>query len=720
MCEMSEGGDPKRECECESELKVELERDHPSREEVEEASSHEEEDEDEDEGEGGDGSETNTNTSSDNDIVSVADTKLDFSEHHSHHSPHSHHSHHSGEEKAEELTNSFPIKLSANSEDFDSFFCHICYSHRTTQELTEEKDSAFTLSSCGHQYCLTCLQAYLESNILEGHTRIKCCCIADSEVLDDSGDVSNLDINTSDSENKATKIKFCEGFLTKVEVEQILINKIDHVVDPLLSSHPSAQSNAMVCQRPLCGVKYCFQHANAHPPSVTCEEYERSIASTLQASTRAIQLISKPCPGCGIYVSKTDGCNHMKCTNCQQCFCWVCGVAVEDSIFPNHFQWWNAMGCANMQMVEDVVPSRSSIIFARVTALAQTLVLGPISLVSTLISFILCFPCIYIHHTSSLEAASAATLPPSADTDISIPSDTPVSPGSEQSSGRSSPLPPETTPPSPVDITLSSKRKPFPWSQAVQGCMSGWGFFYLCVLILLPIAVALGVMFVSCWLVYVIGYILSYPIHYYSKKLNGETPDSFLKFFELRRRADAELDLESGIPGATFPSAPTPASPTMISASTNTTKSFGKNNDSIFDFTSVSTNDEIGEIETSSVLKIDECRKNDEISKEEELELQKIEGNMSPTERRCRKSGKHYTGHLKNNVTKDATIGSYCQVQSSDVNYGSNDNSVDLVVEETTCASNIADDKRINLMESAESVLADRKHGEGTIVFKIF
>jgi hypothetical protein len=224
---MSEGGDPKRECECESELKVELERDHPSREEVEEASSHEEEDEDEDEGEGGDGSETSTNTSSDNDIVSVADTKLDFSEHHSHHSPHSHHSHHSGEEKAEELTNSFPIKLSANSEDFDSFFCHICYSHRTTQELTEEKDSAFTLSSCGHQYCLTCLQAYLESNILEGHTRIKCCCIADSEVLDDSGDVSNLDINTSDSENKATKIKFCEGFLTKVEVEQILINKID-------------------------------------------------------------------------------------------------------------------------------------------------------------------------------------------------------------------------------------------------------------------------------------------------------------------------------------------------------------------------------------------------------------------------------------------------------------------------------------------------------------
>src|SRR6478609_4715038 len=32
----------------------------------------------------------------------------------------------------------------------------------------------------------------------------------------------------------------------------------------------------------------------------------------------------KPCPGCGVYTDKVNGCNLMKCTMCNCKWCWVC------------------------------------------------------------------------------------------------------------------------------------------------------------------------------------------------------------------------------------------------------------------------------------------------------------------------------------------------------------------------------------------------------------
>ena len=45
------------------------------------------------------------------------------------------------------------------------------------------------------------------------------------------------------------------------------------------------------------------------------------------------------------------GCNAMKCTRCNQGFCWLCGKAVEAGEFPNHFKWWNLRGCPNKQVL---------------------------------------------------------------------------------------------------------------------------------------------------------------------------------------------------------------------------------------------------------------------------------------------------------------------------------------------------------------------------------
>ena len=86
----------------------------------------------------------------------------------------------------------------------------------------------------------------------------------------------------------------------------------------------------------------------------------------------------------------------MKC-RCGTAFCWVCGNAVSDETFPVHFQWWNVHGCTNMQMINDASlnPPRYVIYFARLRSFAQIIIFGPITLISALLSVILCPCCLF-------------------------------------------------------------------------------------------------------------------------------------------------------------------------------------------------------------------------------------------------------------------------------------------------------------------------------------
>jgi hypothetical protein len=92
-------------------------------------------------------------------------------------------------------------------------------------------------------------------------------------------------------------------------------------------------------------------------------------------------------------ITKSGGCNHMKCV-CGTNFCWLCGKQVEDTVFPRHFQWWNANGCANMQMANEIEPSLFTRVSAYTLTFLQLVTLGPLSAVSTLVSACVCLPCV--------------------------------------------------------------------------------------------------------------------------------------------------------------------------------------------------------------------------------------------------------------------------------------------------------------------------------------
>eukprot|EP01035_Chromulina_nebulosa_P019890 gene19890-25845_t len=79
-------------------------------------------------------------------------------------------------------------------------------------------------------------------------------------------------------------------------------------------------------------------------------------------------------------IGKTEGCNHMKCSCCGQAFCWLCGKAIDDTVFPAHFQWWNPYGCSNLQMNEAVVPNLRTRLSARCLTCVELVLFGPLTI----------------------------------------------------------------------------------------------------------------------------------------------------------------------------------------------------------------------------------------------------------------------------------------------------------------------------------------------------
>jgi hypothetical protein len=53
----------------------------------------------------------------------------------------------------------------------------------------------------------------------------------------------------------------------------------------------------------------------------------------------------KKCPRCSVIIEKNEGCNQMKCTNCNYEFCWLC---LEEYTLE-HYSIYNFRGCPGMR-----------------------------------------------------------------------------------------------------------------------------------------------------------------------------------------------------------------------------------------------------------------------------------------------------------------------------------------------------------------------------------
>eukprot|EP01138_Halocafeteria_seosinensis_P014298 gb/GECG01014598.1/.p1 GENE.gb/GECG01014598.1/~~gb/GECG01014598.1/.p1 ORF type:complete len:1595 (+),score=237.98 gb/GECG01014598.1/:1-4785(+) len=88
----------------------------------------------------------------------------------------------------------------------------------------------------------------------------------------------------------------------------------------------TGKKNDITC--PFCGQFFCARcEGDAHSPS-TCQEvelwHEEKRLFTDEATERYVMRNFKRCPQCHTYIERTQGCNHMKCTNCNFEYCYMC------------------------------------------------------------------------------------------------------------------------------------------------------------------------------------------------------------------------------------------------------------------------------------------------------------------------------------------------------------------------------------------------------------
>lgn len=232
------------------------------------------------------------------------------------------------------------------------------------------------------------------NNDSSGVPRVCDCVLTDTDITAlltgtaDNNSTSSGALEKSENSNNNTTFKKYKRFQflqSHVNARECPYDGCGH----LQIGDSSNNNTAIICGK--CRYTYCLLHANAHP-TMTCADYTMMTSKDLEVNMNFIQETSKPCPSCGRMITKSGGCNHMKCM-CGTNFCWLCGKQVDDGVFPRHFQWWNANRCSNLQMANEIQPSIFTRVCAHTLTFLQLVTLGPLSVISILVSLCVCAPC---------------------------------------------------------------------------------------------------------------------------------------------------------------------------------------------------------------------------------------------------------------------------------------------------------------------------------------
>jgi len=86
-----------------------------------------------------------------------------------------------------------------------------------------------------------------------------------------------------------------------------------------------------------CGTCQLFYCHDCHGLIGTIKEVPHVCEEAAKATAAMIQKETKPCPKCGVRITKIDGCDQMWCTECHTAFSWNTGQVITHRIHNPHF-----------------------------------------------------------------------------------------------------------------------------------------------------------------------------------------------------------------------------------------------------------------------------------------------------------------------------------------------------------------------------------------------
>lgn len=235
-------------------------------------------------------------------------------------------------------------KLPIKSNFRNSEVCSIC-----EEEIVYE-DVPLSLS-CGHEFCRSCWESYLNVKIREGKAHDIQCPAFDCSSLVPVETIESLvsremarkylqfDIKAFVESNP--NLKWCPspGCGQAVRLPSSTVLPASVAVDA--SSSKETEALIVDCGKGHFFCWYCLYEAHAPCSCELWNQWLKKIAEMMPkipltadisecpetetvANTLWLVTNSKACPNCKSPIQKNEGCNHMKCTKCKYEFCWVC------------------------------------------------------------------------------------------------------------------------------------------------------------------------------------------------------------------------------------------------------------------------------------------------------------------------------------------------------------------------------------------------------------
>lgn len=185
--------------------------------------------------------------------------------------------------------------------------------------------------SCGHSSsCKECLGQMIEIAIRGRSTRnLKC----SKERCEKKLAYEDINAIATPDQRKALEEIKTQEFLAQEKT-------IVHCPTPRCRAQYDTQGRGLSITCTQCNKTFCPKCKENHTDSISCTKVKANDAAT----KRFIEETTKPCPQCKTRISRIDGCNAVKCTQCNHTFCYRCGKARGDFEHENGFQG-NRQGC---------------------------------------------------------------------------------------------------------------------------------------------------------------------------------------------------------------------------------------------------------------------------------------------------------------------------------------------------------------------------------------
>ncbi|KAM5164143.1 E3 ubiquitin-protein ligase RNF217 [Mantella aurantiaca] len=207
-----------------------------------------------------------------------------------------------------------------------------------------EDKSIKPLACCKKGVCEECLKRYLSSQVQLGQVEIKCPITECNKHLDESTVLYSL------PHDDIIKYKYYLE-LSRIDSSTKPCPQCKHFTTFIRKSHiptPTKPEIKFKIQCPSCLFVWCFKCHSPWHEGINCREYKkgdkllRHWANEFEHGQRNAQ----KCPRCKVHIQRTEGCDHMTCSQCNTNFCYRCGERYRQlRFFGDHTSNLSVFGC---------------------------------------------------------------------------------------------------------------------------------------------------------------------------------------------------------------------------------------------------------------------------------------------------------------------------------------------------------------------------------------